>query len=315
MNESKLLAEMVDNPNDPTPRLVMADWLEERGDPRAELMRIQEQLRSIDVPGRQELEARMQQLLRVGVQPVVPRWINSLGMPFVFIFPGEYVKGSPLDEQERGEDERQVRVRISQGFWLGETAVTQAQWKGVMNTQPWNGDEYVFEHSNCPATFVSWEDATELCRRLSEQQSEAGEKYSLPTEAQWEFACRTGTSSAYSFGNDANELPRYGWFDGNAYEAGENYAHVVGQKLPNPWGVFDMHGNVCEWCQDAYRVGGPDRVLKGGCWYYSAGYCRSAHRFRTFPESRNFFQGSRVVQIPSSSAKQKPASGAESGSH
>ena len=159
-----------------------------------------------------------------------------------------------------------------------------------------------------PATFVSWEDAVDFCRKLTEQEHQSGRlpetwEYRLPTEAQWEYACRAGTTSRYSFGEEESELDHYAWFDENAWDQDEQYAHPVGRKQPNPWGLFDMHGNVWEWCRDWYAdklPGGRDpevtrkgsyRVFRGGCWYFSAGFCRSANRSRGSPSFRGFRPG------------------------
>ena len=112
-----------------------------------------------------------------------------------------------------------------------------------MGTEPWKGKQYVREGETYPATYVSWEDATEYCRQLSKRD---GRDYRLPTEAEWEYACRSATSTRYSFGENADELFRYGWFEENADSKSEEHAHAVKQKLANPFGLHDMHGNVWE---------------------------------------------------------------------
>ena len=127
-----------------------------------------------------------------------------------------------------------------------------------MSTRPWQGKEYVQEGSDYPATYVSWNDAVEFCRNLSEQE---GVEYHLPTEAQWEFACRAGTTTAYSFGDDVSKLGQHAWYTENAWYIGEQYDHRVGQKLSNSWGLYDMDGNVWEWCQDWYGPYGSEDVV------------------------------------------------------
>ena len=208
-----------------------------------------------------------------------------------------------------------VVVTLTKSFKLGKTEVTQDQWKRVMRTEPWRGKDFVMTNMDCPATHVSWDDATEFCKKLTAIERKArmlrGGEYRLPTEAEWEYACRAGTTTAYSFGNDESKLGEYGWFNGNAENAGEKYAHKVGFKKPNPWGLHDMHGNVYEWCSDWYGgklIGGVDpigpkegliRVNRGGGWG-GQGERRSADRNnRGVPSVRNSFVGFRVARSQS----------------
>jgi formylglycine-generating enzyme required for sulfatase activity len=178
-----------------------------------------------------------------------------------------------------------------------------------MGTEPWKGQAYVREGDNYPATYVSWDDAVSYCERLSELEEET---YRLPTEAEWEYACRGGMTTRYSFGDDASELPRYGWFDENADSVFEKYAHEVKQKPVNPFGLYDMHGNVYEWCLDwsgDYTSGsltdpvgaltGSDRVDRGGSWSGYASVCRSANRSRSDPSVRDDDLGFRLLLSPS----------------
>jgi formylglycine-generating enzyme required for sulfatase activity len=162
-----------------------------------------------------------------------------------------------------------------------------------MTSHNWSGKANVEVGENFPATFVSWNDATAFCQRLTDTDHKngklpAGESYRLPTDAEWEYACRAGTTTAFSFGEDESKLGEYAWFSGNT--VGKKYAHKVGKKKPNPWGLHDMHGNVWEWCSDWYDgklIGGVDpigpeggstRVFRGGCWGFTPGRCRSANR-------------------------------------
>ena len=230
---------------------------------------------------------------------------NTIGMSFMLIPSGEFLMGSPSDEAYRYENEGpQHRVRITKAFYMGVTEVTQGQWFAVMKTKPWGRQQYVKEGDAYPATYVTWHDAVEYCGKLSALE---GKEYRLPTEAEWEYTCRGGKSTAYSFGSDASGLKNHAWFTENADDIGEEYAHEVGGKQPNPFGLYDMHGNVQEWCSDTNGdysssavvdpVGPPTgeaRVFRGGSWRapglqlrpYDAAGCRAAFRSSNLPTLR-----------------------------
>ena len=194
--------------------------------------------------------------------------VNSVDMVLVPIPAGEFMMGSPASEPARLDNETQHKVKITQPFYLGAHEVTQAQYQQVMGNNPSHR-----RGATKPVERVVWNDAIEFCRKLSEKE---GVEYRLPTEAEWEYACRAGTTTAYSFGDDKSQLGKYAWFGGNS----DNTIHPMGEKLPNGWGLFDMHGNVREWCQDWYgayeslRVvsdptgpaSGEGRVLRGGAF-------------------------------------------------
>jgi len=201
---------------------------------------------------------------------------NSVGMFLVPIPAGEFLMGS-LDSYKsaHGNEKPQHLVKITKPFYLSVNEVTQQQYEKVMGVRPWHGKGYMKEGPDYAATYVSWNDAVEFCRKLSEQD---GVEYRLPTEAQWEYTCRAGTTTTYSFGDDVSKLEEYAWYTKNALKIGQNYAHRVGQKQPNPWGLNDMHGNVLEWCQEEHGPG--SRVLRGGSFYLDSAGCRSA--FRSF---------------------------------
>ncbi|MFW6170822.1 MAG: SUMF1/EgtB/PvdO family nonheme iron enzyme, partial [Planctomycetota bacterium] len=243
---------------------------------------------------------------------------NSIGVKLKLIPVGEFMMGraqssreivSRFDLEEDyakyfSDESPQHRVRITKPFYLAVHEVTEEQWKAVMNTEPWSGmsreekedgGEEEEEASGYAASHISWEEAMEFCEKLS---SEEGLEYRLPTEAEWEYACRAGTNTMYHFGDDASNLGDYAWYEQNAYEAGKKYPHRVGQKKPNSFGLYDMHGNVWEWCQDWYGEDyyvtspandptGPEdgsaRVYRGGSWYNTARSCRSANRSRYAP--------------------------------
>ena len=187
------------------------------------------------------------------------------------------------------KDERPVHeVTISQPFYLGKYPITQEQWQAVM----WNNPSR-FKGAKRPVDGVSWKDARDFCREVS---ARTGKTVRLPTEAEWEFACRAGSTTDYCFDDGQATLAEYAWYESNSSGA----THAVGEKRPNAWGLCDMHGNVWQWCQDWYdpkyyanspRVDpqGPARsdrgahVLRGGAWYAEAAYCWSAHRGGDFP--------------------------------
>ncbi len=241
-----------------------------------------------------------------------PREIeNSIGMKLILIPPGEFQMGSPESGEDRDDDEGPMhRVRLTKPFYLGLHEVTQGEWERVMGTRPWSGKSYVKEGSDYAATHVSWEDAVEFCKKLSAKE---GREYRLPTEAEWEYACRAGTETAYQFGDDASRLGDYAWYYDNAWDADEKYAHVVGRKQSNGFGLFDMHGNVWEWCTDWFDsdyyanspvddptgpASGSYRVYRGGCWFLNAWGCRSAYRCRNTPGIRSYYLGFRVALVP-----------------
>mgnify|MGYP005640386977 CR=1 FL=1 len=243
--------------------------------------------------------------------PVIelPSFTNTLDMTFKEIPAGTFMMGSPEEEIGRDDDETQHPVTISKAFYMQTTEVTQGQWKGVMGTEPWKGKPTVKEGPNNAATYVSWVDAIAYCEKLSEKE---GKTYRLPTEAEWEYACRAGTETRWSFGDDEKVLGDYAWYDKNVAEiVSEQYAHQVGLKKPNAFGLYDMHGNVYEWCHDYYEedyykqsrekdptgpASGSFRVLRGGAWRYFAPLTRSAFRKWSVADSRRNLGGFRLVR-------------------
>jgi formylglycine-generating enzyme required for sulfatase activity len=235
-------------------------------------------------------------------------------MTFALIPAGKFQMGS--EGPNADEDENPVHpVRISQAFYLGTTEVTQEHWKAIMGKDNNPSD---FKGDDLPVETVSWNDTQKFVRQLNAK--EGGGKYRLPTEAEWAYAARAGTTTAYSFGDDASELGKYAWYDGNS----GGKTHPVGQLKANGWGLHDMHGNVWEWCQDGdgefgntepppNPIGpltGSLRVNRGGSWYFSASFCRSAFRNWYSPAYRDYALGFRVALVPSSQDRQ---GGARSG--
>ena len=239
---------------------------------------------------------------------------NPLGIKFRYCPAESFTMGSPKSEKYRSNDENQVRVTLTNGFWLGQHEVTQGLWEKVMSTTPWKGKSFVKEGANYAASYISYDDAMKFCEELTKLGHQEGWlpkdwKVTLPTEAQWEYACRAGTTTAYHFGNDASQLGDYAWYDENADDVGEDYAHEVGQKKPNAWNLYDMTGNVWEWCLDGYNSnlpGGVDpvvksssyRVIRGGGWFDFARSCRSADRYYYSPGYRYYCLGFRICIVP-----------------
>ena len=231
-------------------------------------------------------------------------------MEFISIPAGSFTMGSPETEEGRSNDEKQVPVTITRAFELGKTVVTQKQWTEVMGTDHWNWEDLKETGDNYPAVNVSWNDASLFCECLTSYEREAGrlsekQTYRLPTEAEWEYACRAGTTTAFSYGDDESSLGDYAWYDKNS----KGNLHEVATKKPNPWGFFDMHGNVWEWCEDWHEdslSGGNDpkgpsagstRVIRGGDWSYLASNCRSAYRSSGNPSYRLYSHGFRIVRV------------------
>ncbi|MDR1921295.1 MAG: formylglycine-generating enzyme family protein [Candidatus Adiutrix sp.] len=239
---------------------------------------------------------------------------NSIGMEFVLIPAGEFLMGSPDSDEEVDDDEKpRHKVIISRPFYLGKYAVTQSQWEAVMGNNPSK-----FKGWSNPVEMVSWDDAQAFIKKLN--QKEGGKKYRLPTEAEWEYAARAGTTGRYSFGDDAGALGRYAWYKDNS----GGLTHPVGQKEPNGWGLYDMHGNVWEWARDRhgvkYYAGSPGtdprgpflgsyRVNRGGGWNNSARLCRSAIRNNGTPGYRRQTLGFRLAFSPG-----RPAGGIDEAS-
>jgi formylglycine-generating enzyme len=232
---------------------------------------------------------------------------QPIEMTFKEIPAGTFMMGSPEDPYNA----ELHKVTISKAFYMQTTEVTQRQWITLMGTEPWEGQEsskYVKEGTNFPAVYVSWDDAIAYCEKLSEKE---GKTYRLPTEAEWEYACRAGTKTAWSFGDDEKELGDYAWYELNTAAVGQEYIHRVRLKKPNAFGLYDMHGNVCEWCQDYYvrdyfkiqpdmdLFGSPQfypRVLRGGSGEDTSGRIRSASRHAFKNSKRWAWFGFRVVR-------------------
>jgi len=266
--------------------------------------------------------------------------IASTDLWMVQIPAGTFMMGSrgALLRRRDVDDNRHHSVTLTKAFWLGQTPVTQAQWQAVMGTSP---SEFK-GNPNHPVERVTWYDAIEFCNRLTAMANQADARlgltpcyriseiqrrvsqddpifsaeveliegangYRLPTEAEWEYACRAGTTTAYSLGNDPSMLAKHAWFDENSGRS----THPVATRRSNAWGLFDMHGNVLEWCWDWYGKypsgavtdpqgprSGTDRVLRGGSWNNFSRLGRAAFRYHGVPDGRDLSYGFRVARTP-----------------
>jgi formylglycine-generating enzyme required for sulfatase activity len=246
----------------------------------------------------------------VAEPPPATSFTNLEGL--VWIPAGEFIMGSPYNEIGRDPDEGpQVKVRIAKGFWMGKCEVSQAEYEQMMGTNPSPSNE----DTNLPVVKVNWFEAMDYCTKLTQMRESAGRlpsgyAFRLPTEAEWEYACRAGTTTRFSCGEDKTDsvIVDYAWYTRNS----EFMTHPVGLKKPNPWGLHDMHGNVMEWCLDRYEritssgkvtdsaasAVGNLRVARGGSWLYEAKACRSANRDDYGPSNRCSDIGFRVVLAP-----------------
>jgi len=211
--------------------------------------------------------------------------VPELGLQIVWVKPGTFTMGSPTSESGRESDETQHPVTLINGFYLGKYEVTQDQWEKVMGSNPSK-----YRGADRPVEMVSWNDAVAFCKKLTEMEKKAGRvpegmAYQLPTEAQWEYTCRAGTTTAYSWGDSISAK------NASHHRKNPEGTTPVGKYPPNPWAFHDMHGNVWEWCADWYDTypsgsvtnpegpaSGWDRVLRGGSWYHTGAGLRSAKR-------------------------------------
>ena len=226
--------------------------------------------------------------------------VNSIGMHFRLIPPGDCMIGSPVDEPGHSAIEPQHKVSFLEPFYLGVTEVTQAQWNIVMGSE---SNPSHFRGVNLPVEEITWTQCQAFCQRLAEREKLPKFSYRLPSETEWEYACRAGSTAAYCFGNDVRRLSKWADYDENNYKR----TSPVGQKLPNALGLHDMHGNVWEWCRDLYRNYPGDftprseahtyRCVRGGNWYVSAQECRSANRCRLPDQSVGNMLGFRVMLV------------------
>ena len=275
-----------------------------------EIERVKAQLRQLAAPPKPEAARAT---ATPAPQPFTVWSDPATGIPFVWLPGGCFQMGSPPDEPYRDLDESPTHEVCLQGFWMGKYEVTQAQWLQVMGRNP----AYFVEQAAgqtaliLPVEQVSWHDAQEFLQKLNatvEPRGRAALQFRLPSEAEWEYACRAGTSTPYSFGDDSNLLGEYAWHRDNS----DAQTHPVGERAPNAWGLHDMHGNVWEWCADSWHdtyLSAPSdgaawqaesraerRVLRGGAWNNLPWFLRCADRLWDQADKRNFTRGLRVVR-------------------
>ena len=233
---------------------------------------------------------------------------GNVPLQMVWIPAGTFLMGRYANEQDAYSNENpQHQVVLSQGVWMGKYVVTKEQWRTVMGTEPRANRKYVSNAPKSPAVCITWDDVQVFIAKLN---ACTGKVFRLPYEAEWEYACRAGTTTRFYWGDDREltAIDAYAWWRGTALLTKEKYARPVGLKRPNPWGLFDMGSNVFEWCQDWYGVypngpvtdptgpvSGIYRVQRGGSWIDYGNSCRSAHRIRETPSVAKIDAGFRLV--------------------
>jgi uncharacterized protein (TIGR02996 family) len=334
MNEAAFHAALRESPADELTWQALADWLEEDGQAdRAELLRLTRRMLPTPVGERGDMPERHAALLEAGVRPVVVEMTNSIGMRFALVPAGHFLMSSPEDEMGRDDDEALHEVELTRPFWLGVFPVTQGQWKEVMGDNPayfsrsGGGNSGVRNVSDAeldlfPVEQVSWEDVQLFLKKLAAPEEEVRNRreYRLPTEAEWEYACRGGGVAREPFCLKAPSWSLTSFqanFDGifpyGATVEGPRLdrTSAVGGYEANPLGLYDMHGNVWEWCsdwQDDYPSepatdplgpsAGTFRVCRGGSWAHISRYCRAAHRSWHTPAERLDYLGFRLAAVP-----------------
>jgi uncharacterized protein (TIGR02996 family) len=319
--EQAFLDDIVAQPEDVSLWHILADWLEDQDDPRGELVRLTWKLQyEADNPEFAARQKRVQALLADGVMPVRPR-VTLEGIEFAWVPAGTFLMGAPKGEHPRsGHVEDRHRVRLTRPFWIGVTPVTQGQWQTLVGNNPASFSRVgamaekvekldYDELDRLPVEMVSWHGARDFCAKLGRRLRRTAR---LPTEAEWEYACRAGTTTPFSFGKilDGRQANCRESFGTKKKCRQQDRPTVVGSYRPNPWGLWDVHGNVWEWCADGYDENSyveldevdPFRdeaepeycVQRGGAWNY-AGFCsRSAHRANDRPTETRYDTGFRV---------------------
>ncbi|MFQ3650764.1 MAG: formylglycine-generating enzyme family protein [Gemmataceae bacterium] len=307
MTEADFLQAIQAEPTDRSVWLIFSDWLEESGRlPEARLVRLRHQLIEDEQPSEQrerrqrELSRLLRKRVKVPAATITLSLSAQVALTLSLISPGVFLMGSLSEEPDRYENEGpRHRVRMTRPYYLGIYPVTQAQWQSIMGTT-----QFRFRGANRPAEGINAYDAEIFCQRLSER---FGRRIRLPTEAEWEYACRGGTQTAFYTGDGERAMRLAGWCS-RTTPGSARFTRRVGTLLPNPWGLYDMHGNVREWCADDQRdytteeqtdPHGPEsnmhRIVRGGSWYYTAEDARSASRYQRPMDYRLEYYGFRVA--------------------
>lgn len=311
MTENDLLAGIATHPDELERWLILSDWLEDHGDPRCELARLRYLFQT--EPDHPEHRTRWQALHASGLAPVVPTLTNALGMTFALILPGMFQMGSPASEAGRFNNETLHTVELTEPFYMGVYPVTvgefeafvaakgyQTETERAQGAYGWTGSGWAQDRkyswrnhgfaqtARHPVVCVSWDDAQAMVTWLNETDKD-GLVYALPTEAEWEYACRAGTQTAFWWGDDISQLGAHAWYYANSGDRN----HPVETKDANPWGLYHMLGHVWEWCEDWYDnlpsrstgdpagpAAGSGRAVRGGIWYGSTG-CLAGYDVRS----------------------------------
>jgi formylglycine-generating enzyme required for sulfatase activity len=234
---------------------------------------------------------------------------GDVPLEMVRVSSGTFQMGRYPSEQDSSSYEDPQHTVTVPAFWMAKYELTKRQWKAVMGTEPWAGKSYVLNDLDSPAVYISWTDAKAFIAALN---THTGLSFRLPSESEWEYAARAGTTMRFYWEDDTDYtvINNYAWWTVNAWDVGNRYAHVVGQKLPNAFGLYDMSGNVWEWCEDdwhdnyngapsngsawVFSPRGSSRVLRGGSWGNIGNYCRSAFRLNDNPSNATVFIGFRL---------------------
>jgi uncharacterized protein (TIGR02996 family) len=328
--EESFLKDIADNPHDQSLWLILADWLQEQPEPlrqqRGEFVRLLHAIRhEPSAPEQPAREARLHELLAAGAGPCTPILVNSVGMRLALVPAGRFLMGSPRSEEGHCSDEGpRHEVHLTRPFWLGVHPISQREYQAITGSNPSVFSSTYKGSLEHPLDNVSWNDAVEFCERLSAlpEEKAAGRVYRLPTEAEWEYACRAGTTTPFFFGPtmtseqvNYNAQQPYGGSPKGLYRS---RTVACGTFPPNAFGLCDLHGNVREWGADWYLgkpyTGRPRRdpkgprtgkvrIQRGGGWADVGNLCRAAIRIGNPPAERSALYGFRVAVTAGSPAR------------
>ena len=295
-------------PDDWFPRLVFADWLIEQGDPRGEMLHLLHDLLRFECEDRETKQTRYLDLYHRG--HIIPSPSGPMDISCVLIPPGEVLRGNLESPHSQPE-----KITIQKHFWIGRLTVTRHQWNRVMGEDPPEVEEGHNYFPSMPVTNITYSEAKEFCKKyhdyiVGNYPTPYEGVFRLPTEEEWEYACRAGTRTPFSFGNDESILGEYAWHlpPPESPYAREEFAHPVGVLKPNPWGLFDLHGNVAEICRASLDPDMSSIIIiprtsmsyhcRGGCWSDVPSDCQSNSYRVALPNDRGADVGLRLVFSP-----------------